>query len=74
MALPTELLIISSNMSNLAGVIFPLIMIYLNSKLPYPARSKWWSTLALVLFATFSGFFFLNFLAVQLTGTALITF
>lgn len=74
MALPTELLIISSNMSNLAGVIFPLIMIYLNSKLPYPARAKWWSTLALVIFALFSGFFFLNFVAVQLTGTALVTF
>ncbi len=74
LALPTELLIISSNMSNLAGVIFPLIMIYLNSKLPYPARAKWWSILVLVIFALFSGFFFANFVSVQFFKVPLVKF
>jgi hypothetical protein len=74
LALPTTLLLISSNMANLAGVIFPLVMIYLNLRLPKTARAKWWSILVLVIFALFSAFFFANFLSVNLFKVPLIKF
>lgn len=73
-ALPTKLLQYSANMANLASIIFPLVLIYLNSKLPRPARASWWSYVMLILNVLFFGFFFLNFVAVQLTGTPLVTF
>jgi hypothetical protein len=74
LALPTTLLLISSNMANLAGVIFPLVMIYLNLRLPKTARAKWWSIALLIIFALFSAFFFANFLSVNLFKVPLITF
>jgi hypothetical protein len=49
-------------------------MIYLNRQLPRPARITWWSYLVLALNVVFFGFFFLNFLLVQLTGTPLVRF
>lgn len=71
-ALPTELLRISANMANFASLIFPLAMIYLNTKLPRPARASWWSILVLVLNTLFFGFFFFNFLSVFLTGNPIV--
>lgn len=73
-ALPTQLLQYSANMANLAALIYPLVLIYLNSKLPRPARAAWWSYLILVVNVIFYGFFFINFLAVQITGNPLVTF
>jgi hypothetical protein len=73
-ALPTQLLQYSANMANLAALIYPIVLIYLNSKLPRPARAAWWSYLFLLLNVLFFGFFFINFLAVQLTGAPLVTF
>ena len=71
--LPTDLILVSANMSNFASIFFPLVMIYLNSKLPRPANITWWSYLVLILNVIFFGFFFLNFAAVQfpawLTGS-----
>ncbi|MFM8319439.1 MAG: Nramp family divalent metal transporter [Chloroflexota bacterium] len=72
--LATRLSTISANMANLAAMIFPLLLIYLNRRLPRPARSSWWSTVVLVAMALFFGFFFVNFLSVQLTGAALVEF
>ncbi len=72
--LPTDLVRTSANIANLASLVFPLVMIYLNSKLPRPARARWWNTVLLVLNAVFFGFFFLNFLAVTFTGSPLIQF
>ncbi len=74
LALPTKLLQYSANLANLASIIFPLVLIYLNSKLPKPARASWWSYLVLLLNLLFFGFFFLNFLIVQLTGSPLVAF
>ncbi|PWH14263.1 MAG: hypothetical protein DDG60_08255 [Anaerolineae bacterium] len=74
LALPTELLKISANMANFAAIIFPAAMIYLNSKLPKPAKAPWWSTVALVINILFFGFFFINFLSVFLTGNPLVKF
>ena len=74
LALPTKLLVISANMANLAAMIFPFVIIYLNSKLPRPARTNWWGYLVLILNVVFFGFFFVNFLTVQLTGTPLVQF
>jgi hypothetical protein len=61
-ALPTELLQWSANMSNLAALIMPFALMYLISKLPRPARARWWSYVILVLVSVYFGFFFLNFL------------
>ena len=71
---PITLRAVSGNLSNLAAMIFPLIMIYLNRRLPRPARSTWWSTLVLVLSVLFFGFFFINFVFVQLTGQPIVRF
>ncbi len=72
--LPTNLILISANMSNLGVLIFPFFLMYLNSKLPGPARMRWWSYVVLVLNIIFFGFFFLNFVWQRVTGTALVTF
>jgi hypothetical protein len=66
-ALPTELLQWSANMSNLAALIMPFALMYLISKLPQPARARWWSYVILVLVAVYFGFFFLNFLVSKLS-------
>jgi len=74
LALPTQLVVISANMANLAAIIFPLAMIYLNRRLPRPARGGAWSTAILLLNVLFFGFFFLNFVVVQAAGRPLIRF
>ena len=38
LTLPTKLLQVSANMANLASIIYPLILIYLNSELPKATR------------------------------------
>jgi hypothetical protein len=73
-ALPTQLLQYSANMANLASLIYPLVLIYLNSKLPRPARAAWWSYVVLLANVVFFGFFFFNFLSLQVTGKPLVTF
>lgn len=74
LALPTELLQISANMANLASMIYPFVLIYLNTKLPRPARARWWSIVILVMNVLFFGFFFVNFVALRLTGHPLVVF
>jgi hypothetical protein len=74
LALPTDLLKISANMANFASIIFPTMMIYLNARLPKPAKAPWWSTVVLILNVLFFGFFFLNFLVVMTTGQPLVKF
>lgn len=74
LALPTRLLIISANMANFAAIIFPFVIMYLNRQLPKTAKIRWTGYVALVLNVIFFGFFFVNFLAVQLTGTPLVQF
>jgi hypothetical protein len=66
-ALPTELLQWSANMSNLAALIAPFALMYLISRLPRPAKARWWSYLILVLVAIYFGFFFLNFLVSKIS-------
>jgi hypothetical protein len=61
-ALSTELLQWAANMSNLAALIMPFALMYLISKLPRPAKAKWWSYVVLVCVSVYFGFFFLNFL------------
>jgi hypothetical protein len=74
LALPTELLQISANMANFASLIYPLVLIYLNRKLPRPARARWWSILILIVNVVFFGFFFFNFLSLKLTEQPLVRF
>ena len=74
LALPTKLLQYSANMANLASIIFPLVLIYLNRQLPKPARSGPWQTALMLANVVFFGFFFFNFLALQITGNPLVVF
>jgi hypothetical protein len=73
-ALPTSLVQWSANMSNLAALIMPLALMYLISRLPGPARARWWSYLVLSVVVVFFGFFFVNFFYDKVTGDALVSF
>lgn len=73
-ALPTNLLVISANLANLAALIFPMAILYLNRQLPKPARISSTGYVVLFLNVLFFGFFFVNFLAVLLTGNPLVKF
>ncbi|GAA4066731.1 Nramp family divalent metal transporter [Nonomuraea soli] len=73
LTLPQNLVNWSANMSNLGALIYPFLLIYLNRKLPRPARPRPWHYVVLVLNFLFFGFFFVNFVA-DLVGDPLITF
>lgn len=60
--LPESWTLLLSNLPNLAAMIFPLAAIYLNRKLPRPARITWWSYLVLLANVIFFGYFFIDFL------------
>jgi hypothetical protein len=62
-ALPTELVQWSANMSNLGALIFPFLLMYLNSKLPKAARPRPWHYVMLAISVVFFGFFFINFIS-----------
>lgn len=72
--IPANVSVISGNLSNLAALIFPIITIYLNRRLPKPARSSWWSIVVLVANVAFFGFFFVNFIVQFFTGAPLVRF
>ena len=74
LALPVELVQISANMSNLGALMFPFALMYLNSRLPRPARPRWWHHVILVLNVVFFGFFFVNFVYEFFTGGPLVRF
>jgi hypothetical protein len=71
---PARLILISANMSNFGALFFPFVLIYLNSRLPKAARPGPWVYLLLLANFVFFGFFFLNFVAKELTGSALVQF
>ncbi|WP_165950186.1 Nramp family divalent metal transporter [Actinomadura sp. GC306] len=73
LALPVSLVQWSANMSNLGALIFPFMLMYLNSRLPRPARPRPWHYVILLLNFLFFGFFFLNFIA-DFIGDPLVTF
>ena len=73
LALPVNLVQWSANMSNLGALIFPFLLIYLNSRLPRTARPKWWHTVLLLVNVVFFGFFFVNFIS-DFFGNPLVTF
>ena len=73
LAQPVDLVRISANMSNLGALIFPFLLMYLNSRLPRPARPRPWHYVILVANFLFFGFFFVNFIA-DFFGNPLVTF
>ena len=73
LALPVGLIEWSANMSNLGALIYPFLLMYLNSKLPRPARPRPWHYVILLLNFVFFGFFFVNFIA-DFVGEPLVTF
>jgi hypothetical protein len=73
LSLPVALVEWSANMSNLGALIYPFMLMYLNSKLPRAARARWWHHVILVLNFLFFGFFFVNFIA-DFVGDPLVTF
>jgi hypothetical protein len=70
-ALPTTLVSWAANMSNLAALIMPLLLMYLISKLPRPARAAWWSYLILTVVVVSFGYSFINFFSNEVFGTDL---
>jgi hypothetical protein len=72
--LPVRLIAISANMSNFGALMFPFMLIYLNRRLPRPARPSWYHYVILILNFFFFGFFFINFVFEQITGEALVVF
>lgn len=70
---PVGLVEWSANMSNLGALIYPFMLIYLNSKLPKPARPRPWHYVILLLNVVFFGFFFINFIS-DYFGDPLVTF
>jgi len=72
-ALPVSLVEWSANMSNLGALIFPFLLIYLNSRLPRAARPRPWHYVLLGANVIFFGFFFVNFIA-DFFGDPLVTF
>jgi hypothetical protein len=73
LSLPVALVEWSANMSNLGALIYPFLLMYLNSRLPRPARPRPWHYVILVLNFLFFGFFFINFIA-DFIGEPLVTF
>jgi hypothetical protein len=73
LALPVNLVQWSANMSNLGALIYPFMLIYLNSKLPRPARPRPWHYVILIINVLFFGFFFVNFVA-DFVGDPLVVF
>jgi len=73
LAVPVALVQFSANMSNLGALIYPFLLMYLNSRLPRAARPRPWHYIVLVLNFLFFGFFFVNFVA-DFFGDPLITF
>ncbi len=73
LAVPVSLVQWSANMSNLGALLYPFLLIYLNSRLPRPARPRPWHYAALLANVVFFGFFFINFVA-DLVGDPLVTF
>lgn len=74
LALPVELVRISANMSNFGALMFPFVLMYLNSRLPKAARPRAWHYIILVLNVLFFGFFFVNFAYEFITGGPLVAF
>ncbi|RVX42560.1 hypothetical protein EDD27_5195 [Nonomuraea polychroma] len=72
-SVPVGLVEWSANMSNLGALFYPFLLMYLNSKLPRPARPRPWHYIILVLNFLFFGFFFVNFIA-DFFGDPLVTF
>ncbi len=73
LAVPVNLVQWSANMSNLGALMYPFMLMYLNSKLPRAARPGWLSYVLLTANFLFFGFFFVNFVA-DFIGDPLITF
>lgn len=73
-AVPGTLILISANMSNLGGMIFPFVLMYLNGKLPPAARPPAYTNAVLVIFALLCSFFFINFVFDTFLGGPLVAF
>jgi hypothetical protein len=73
-ALPGTLILVSANMSNFGGMIFPFVLMYLNGRLPKTARPPGYTNVVLVVFALFCTFFFVNFVADTFFGGPLVQF
>jgi hypothetical protein len=71
---PGRLILLSANTANFGALIFPFMLMYMNSKLPQPARPRWPAYLLLLANTLFFGFFFINFVFNEITHKALVRF
>jgi hypothetical protein len=74
LAVPVQLVQNSANISNFGALIFPFMLMYLNSRLPRAARPRPWHYVLLVLNTLFFGFFFVNWVYSLVTGDPLVSF
>jgi hypothetical protein len=74
LAAPAELILVTANMSNFGALFFPFVLMYLNSRLPTPAKPPGYAYVLLVLNTLFFGFFFINFAWDTFVGGPLIEF
>ncbi|HEV3473407.1 MAG TPA: Nramp family divalent metal transporter [Actinomycetota bacterium] len=74
LAAPAQLILITANMSNFGALFFPFVLMYLNSKLPRPAKPPAYVYVLLLLNTLFFGFFFINFVWDTFVGGPLIKF
>lgn len=71
---PGEQALVAGNLANLAAAIFPMILLFLNLRLPKTARSNWFSALVLLANALFFGLLFINLLSTWLIGQSVFAF
>jgi hypothetical protein len=74
LAVPVQLVQNSANISNFGALMFPFMLMYLNSRLPKAARPRPWHYVLLVLNTLFFGFFFVNWVYSLITGDPLVSF
>jgi hypothetical protein len=74
LAVPVQLVQNSANISNFGALIFPFMLMYLNSRLPMAARPRPWHYVLLVLNTLFFGFFFTNWVYELIRGVPMVSF
>jgi hypothetical protein len=74
LAVPVQLVQNSANISNFGALLFPFMLMYLNSRLPKAARPRPWHYVLLVLNTLFFGFFFTNWIYELISGNPMVSF
>ena len=74
LAVPVQLVENSANISNFGALLFPFMLMYLNSRLSSAARPRPWHYMIVVLNTLFFGFFLDNGVYELVRGVPLVSF